>query len=113
MFARQSGIWPNFVPIYGHLGHFLDMFFTFSPSFTLTLIYKPILKSIGPKLAILSPKITKVGLSQNPILRKCHSTKSRLNFSMNLSETFRNDLTIDFANTKRGRFIIQVPKKWP
>ena len=69
-------------------------------SFTLTLIYKPILKSIGPKLAILSPQITKMAISQNPTLPKCHSPKSLLlqYFSMNLSKTFRIDVNIDFAN---------------
>ena len=45
-------------------------------------IYKPILKSIRPKLGILSlkilQKITKKAISQNPILPKCHSPKSLL-----------------------------------
>ena len=70
-------------------------------SFILTLIYKPILKSIGPKLAILSPKITKTDISQNPILPKCHLPKSLLllNYSINFFETFRIDVNMDFANT--------------
>ena len=73
--------------------------------FTVTLIYKPILKSIRPKLSILSQlilqKITKMAISQNPILPKCHSPKSLhlLHFSMNLFETFRINVNMDFADT--------------
>ena len=76
------------------------------------LINKPILKSIGPKLAILSPKkkppkITKMAISQNPILPKCHSPKSllHLHFSMNLPETCRIDVNMDFTNTNCSRFL--------
>ena len=88
MFLCQSGIWPI-------LCQLMAIF-----AFTLTLMYKPILKSIRPKLAILSPKIlqkvTKMAVSQNPILPKCHSPKSLLlpHFSMNLSETFRINVYI-------------------
>ena len=58
------------------LAKLLDMDFKLVfPTFTLTLIYKPILKSIRPKIAIISPKIlqniTKMAISQNPILSKC------------------------------------------
>ena len=80
--------------------------------FTLTLIHKPILKSIRPKLAILSPtmlqKITKMAISQNHILPKCHSPKNLLplNFSMNLSEAFRINVNMDFAHNNPGRFLI-------
>ena len=53
-------------------------------------------------------KLTKVAISQNPILPKCHSPKSLLllHFSMNLSETFRIDVNMDFAHTNHGRFLI-------
>ena len=101
-------------PILGHKTAILATFFEiwtsnlFCPAFTLTLIYKPSLKSIRPKLAILSQKklqkLTKVAISQNPILPKCHSPKSLLllHFSMNLSETFRIDVNMDFAHTNYG-----------
>ena len=42
------------------------------------MINEPILKSIGPKMAILSPKITEMAISQKPILPKCHLPKSIL-----------------------------------
>ena len=74
-------------------------------------IYKPSLKSIRPKFGHSIPKklqkLTKVAISQNPILPKCHSPKSLLlHFSMNLSETFRIDVNMDFAHTNHGRFLI-------
>ena len=95
MFLCQSGIWPILCQLMAILAKLLDMDFKFvCLVFTLTLIYIPILKSIRPKFAILSPKIlqklTKVAKSQNLILPKCHSPKSLLlYFSMNFSETFR------------------------
>ena len=113
IFMRQSGIWPIFCQFMATLVKLLDMDFKFVyPVFTVTLIYKPILKSIRPKLSILSllilQKITKMAISQNPILPKCHSPKSLLliHFLMNLSETFRISVNIDFAHTYRGRFLI-------
>ena len=53
------------------------------------------------------PKITKMVISQNPILPKCHSPKSllHLHFSMNLSETCRIDVNMDFTNTNCSRFL--------
>ena len=97
-----------FVPIDGHFGQ-IDRYGLwtsnfFCPSLILNLIYKLILKPIRPKLAILSPKInqkvTKMAISQNSILCKCHSPKSLilLHFSMNLSETFRINVNMDFAH---------------
>ena len=86
IFLCQSGIWPILCQLMPILAKLLDMDFkfVFFPAFILTLIYKPILKSIRPKLAILSPKIlqkvTKMAISQNPILPKCHSSKSPANF---------------------------------
>ena len=80
MFLCQSGIWPILCKLMAILAKLLDMDFkfVFFPAFILTSIYKPILKSIRPKLAILSPKIlqkvTKMAISQNPILPKCHSS---------------------------------------
>ena len=51
-----------------------------------------------------TPKITKMAISQNPIFPKRHSPKSLLllHFSMNLSESFRINVNINFAHTYRG-----------
>ena len=88
------------------LAKLLDMDFKFfCTAFTLTFICKPILKSIGPKLAILSlkilQKINEMAISQTPILPKFHLPKSLilLYFSMNLSENFRINVNMDFAHT--------------
>ena len=115
MFLCQSGIWPILCQLMAILAKLLDMDF----KFVLLRIYinfdihtNLILKSIRPKLAILSPKIlqklTKVAISQNPILPKCHSPKSLLllHFSTNFSETFRINVNMDFAHTNDGRFFI-------
>ena len=50
-----------FVPIDGHFDQWLEILTSnlFCPSLTLTLVYKPSLKSIRPKLAILSLKTSK------------------------------------------------------
>ena len=83
--------------------------------FTLTLIYinfdiqtkfEVNQTQIGHSIPKKLQKLTKVAISQNPILPKCHSPKSLLllHFSMNLSETFRIDVNMDFAHTNHGRF---------
>ena len=56
---------------------------------------------IGHSIPKKLQKLTKVVISQNPILPKCHSPKSLLllHLSMNLSETFRIDVNMDFAHT--------------
>ena len=70
----------------------------FCPLFTLTQIYKPILKSIKPKLAILFSLKMKNKMAVSSDLILCHSPKSlQLHLSTNLSETFRIDVNIDFA----------------
>ena len=72
----------------------------FCPSFTLILRCKPNEKSIRPKLTIWDPKNHKNGhISKCQILAKFQSPKSLLllHFSMNLSETFRIGINIDFA----------------
>ena len=50
---------------------------------------------------------------QNGHISKPHSPKSLLllHFSMNLSETFRIVVNMDFAHTNRGRFLIYASKK--
>ena len=113
MFMPQRGIWPILCQLMAILAKLLDIDFKFVlPHIYINLIYKPILKSIRPKLAIISPKIlqkiTKMAISQNPILPKCHSPKSlrHLHFSMNLSETVRINVNMDFAHSNCGRFLI-------
>ena len=56
---------------------------------------------IGYSILKITPKITKMAISQNPILPKCHSPKSLLllHFSMHLSESFRINVNMDFAHT--------------
>ena len=112
MFMRPSGIWPIFCQLMAILARFLDMDF----KFVLPSIYNnfdiqtnfEVNQSIRPTLSILSPlilqKITKMAMSQNPILPKCHSPKSQLllHFSMNLSETLRINVNMNFAHTNRG-----------
>ena len=53
-------------------------------------------------------------MSQNAILAKCQSPKSLilLNFSMNLSETFRIDVNMDFANNVEADFWFRPPKQF-
>ena len=53
-------------------------------------------------------KTIKMAISQNAILAKCQSPKSLLllHFSMNLSETFRIDVNMDFANNLVRGFLI-------
>ena len=53
-------------------------------------------------------KPTKMAISQIPILPKCQSPKSLLllHFSMNLTETFRIDVNMDFAKTSHDGFLI-------
>ena len=109
MFLCQSGIVPILCQLMVILAKLLGMDFKLVlPTLTLTLIYKPILKSIRPKLAIISPKVlqkvTKMAISQNPILPKCHSPKSLLllHFSINMSDTFRINVIMDFSHINRG-----------
>ena len=81
------------------------------PAFTLTVIqtkFEVNQTQIGYSIPKKLQKLTKVAISLNPILPKCHSPKSLLllHFSMNLSETFRIDVNMDFAHTNYGRFLI-------
>ena len=55
-----------------------------------------------------------MAISQNAILAKFQSTKSLLllHFSINLSETFRIDVNMDFANNLQAEFyLIFEPKQ--
>ena len=63
---------------------------------------------IGHSIPKKLQKLTKVAISQNSILPKCHSPKSLLlqHFSMNFSKTFRINVNIDFAHTHHSRFLI-------
>ena len=57
-------------------------------------------------------KTTKMAISQNAILANCQSPKSLLllHFSMNLSETFRIGLNMDFANKVEAYFWFRPPR---
>ena len=74
----QSGIWPILCKLMTILAKFLDINFKcVLPSFTFILIYKPILKSIRPKLYFISPKILFLvnetcSIGQNGVLRYGH-----------------------------------------
>ena len=107
MFLPKSGIWPILCQLMAILAKSFEILTSnlFCHPFTLTLIYKLILKSIRPKLAIMSPKITKMAISQNPILPECHLPKRilLLHFTIHLSKTFRINVNMDFAHTYHGR----------
>ena len=103
MFMHQSGIWPIFCQLMAILAKLLDMDFKFVlPSiysnFGLQTNFKVNYPFYPP---LVLQKITKMAISQNPILPKCHSPKSLLllHFSTNLSETFRIEVNMDFAHT--------------
>ena len=87
--CRQSGIWPIWT---------LNLF---CPAFTLTLIYKPILKSIRPKLAILSPKnhynghISKPHFAKVSIIKKPTPPKF-FNKIISLNPVFFLDFGLNF-----------------
>ena len=53
-------------------------------------------------------KLTKVAISQNPILHKCHSPKSLLllHFLMNLSETFRINVKMNWRHINLNWLVI-------
>ena len=100
-----------YVPIYGHFG---QMIWDMNLIFLLPLIY--INFNIQTKFeanqtnigCFIPKKLTKMAISQNPILPKCHSPKSLLllHFFMNLYETFRINVNMYFAHTNRSWFLI-------
>ena len=102
MFLPKSGI-CLFVPIDGHFG---QMFWDMNFKFVLPFIY--INFDIQTKFEVNQTQISQIATSQNPILPKCHTPKNLLllHFSMNLSETFRIMVNMDFAHTSQGRFLI-------
>ena len=74
---------------------------------------------IGNSIPQETPKITRMALSQNLILPKCHSPKSLLlHFSMNLSETFRINVNskslyiIVIVNEGQNKFEVQISKRF-
>ena len=113
MFVRQSDIWPIFCQLMAILAKLLDMDFKFvlpsiNSNFDIQTNFEVNQTQIIHSIPINTPKITKMAISQDPILPKCHSPKSLLllYFSMNLSETFRINVNMDFAHTNRGHFLI-------
>ena len=116
MFLPKSGIWPIFCQLMGILAKRFEIWTSnlFCPSFILTLIYKPSLKWINPKLATLLKKITKTAISQNLILTKCHSTKSLLllHFFNEFIWYFQNQFKYGFCNILIvADFWFRPPKK--
>ena len=93
-----------FVPIDDHFGHFFwDMNFKFVLPFIYINFDIQVWSQLDPNWPFYPPKKlqknSKTAISQNPILPKCHSPKSLLllHFSMNLFETFRINVNMDFA----------------
>ena len=102
-----------FVPIDGHFGQIVRYGLQFFLpdiyiNFDIKTNFKVNQTQVGHFIPKNTPKITKIALSQNSILRKCHSPKSLLllHFSMNLSETLRINVNMDFVHTNGGRFLI-------
>ena len=106
----KSGVLAYFGPQISHSGHiFWDMNFKF----------------VLPIISIYIKRQTKLEVNWTQIdhfsLQKNHkighisvshfAQVSILHFSMNLSETFRIDVNMDFANTNDGGFLIYASKK--
>ena len=113
MFMCQSGVWPILCQLMAILAKLLDMDFKFVLpciyiNFDIQTNFEVNQTQIGHSIPKILQKITKMAISQNPILPKCHSPKSLLllHFSMNLSETVRINVNMDFAHTNYGRFLI-------
>ena len=113
MFLCQSGIWPILCQLMAIFAKLLDMNFKFVLpgiyiNFDIQINFEVNQTQIIYSIPKNTPKITKMAISQNPFLPKCHSPKSLLllHFSMNLSETFRINVNMDFAHTNSGRFLI-------
>ena len=110
---RQSGIWPILCQLMAILAKLLDMDFKFVLpiiyiNFDIQTSFKVNQIQIAHSITKNTRKITKMAISQNPILPKCDSPKSilLLHFTMNLSENFRINVNMDFAHTNCGRFLI-------
>ena len=100
--ARQSVIWPILCQLMAILVKFFEIWTSnlFLPCIYINFNIQTKFKSIRSKLAILSQRNSKTH-------QKCHSPKSLLlHFSMNLSETFRINVNMDFAHINHGRFLI-------
>ena len=101
------------------LAKLLDMDFKFvSPliyiNFNIQTNFEVNQTQIGHSIPKNTPiKNTKMAKSQNHILPKYHSPKSLLllHFSINLSETFRININMDFSHTSRDRFLIKISVK--
>ena len=113
MFMRQSGIWPILCQLMAILAKLLDMDF----KFVLPIIYinfdiQTNQTQIGHSIPKITLKVAKMAISQNPILPKCYSPKKPTpTFSINLSETLRINVNMDFAHNNRGLFLIKASKK--
>ena len=117
---RQSGMWPILCQLMAILAKLLDMDFKFvlprsEINFDIQTNFEVNQTKIGHYIPKNTLKITKMTISQNPILPKCHSPKSLLllHFSMNLSESSRINVNMDLhsTHTNCGRFLIKAFKK--
>ena len=110
MFLCQHGIWPILCQLMAILAKLLDMDFKFVlPSIYINFDIHTNFEVNQTQIShSISKNTTKVAISQNPILPKCHSPKSLLllHFSINFSETFRINVNMEFAHTNHGRFFI-------
>ena len=111
MFMCQSSIWPILCQLMAILAKLLDMDFKFVlPSIYINF---DIQTNFEVDQTQIGQKITKMAISQNPILPKCHSPKSLLlqHLSINLSENVRINVNMDFTHTNRGRFLSPKSRK--
>ena len=118
---KNSKLWPfnvhapkwhmaYFVPIDGHFEKLVDKDFRFVLpgsylNFDIQTNFEVNQTEIGHSIPKNSfKKINKMAISQNQILPNCHSPKSllHLHFSMNLSESFKINVNMDFAHTNRA-----------
>ena len=115
MFKGQSGIWSILCQLMAILDKLLDMDFKFVlPSIYINFDQQTNFEVNQTQL--LSQKYSKNhynGHISKPILPRCHSPKSLLllHFTMNLSQTLRINVNMDFAHTYRSRFRLRPSKK--
>ena len=113
MFLCQSGIWPILCQLMAIFANLLDMDFKFGflgiyIYFDTQTNFEVNQTQINHSIPKNTPKNHQSGHISKPHSPNCHSPKSLLllHFSMNLSETFRINVNMDFAHTNHGRFLI-------
>ena len=91
-----SGLWPILCQLMVILSKLVDMDFKFVlPSIYINF---DIQTQVSHSILKNTPEMTKMAISQNPILPKCHPPKILLllHFSMNLTEIFRMNVNTGF-----------------